>query len=175
MIAFFILIILGGVITRWLNSLNNNNKIGATILIYLLILMIFTLPFGVISQEYINKNYSDFAHKPTIEVNRVNIKLMKDKIGGIDAKFELSFKEMQSELYYYFYVKKNDSTFYLKKLNSKYVKIVETNSVNPCVIKYKKEIDWENTPQRYWLLKIENVLSRYNWIIYVPKNTIIVK
>lgn len=172
MIIEIIVFIIAVLICFWLYV--GGKGIGLSILMSASIFVFISIINMMVDEGYISMNSSEFVYKPVIEVNRVNIKTIQDKTGEISGRFCLGSGVINSNSYYYFYVSENDSTSYLKKLNSDYVKIIETDSQNPCVVKYRKEIDWENTPQANWVCHSKQQSVRYNWVIYVPKNTIII-
>lgn len=136
-----------------------------------LVAWLFTILFvSIISNLYIKNHKSELTYY-TSEVERTNIKTLSDNTNNVTGVFALGFGSINSKARFYFYVCESDSVFYLKNIKADDVKIIENDTVNPCIIKYEEHIDWSKSEISSWLFKLTDKTEYYS--IYVPKNTII--
>lgn len=127
---------------------------------------------ALMSANYIQNHKSEFSWK-TEKIGETNIRTLSDNTNNISGTFGLGFGAVNSVSKFYFYAYASDSSFYLKSIKSDDVKIIESSTKNPCVVKYKKYVDWAKSKISNWKFKTD-VLYEY-YYIYVPKNTVIIK
>lgn len=130
------------------------------------------LIISMFTVEYIKDHKNEMVYY-TSELSRTNIRTLNDNTNNITGTFALGFGGVESEARFYFYGCSSDSTFYLKSIKSDGVKIIETNSTSPCVVKFETHIDWSRSEISSWLFKFEEKTEFY--YIYVPKNTVMVR
>ena len=127
---------------------------------------------AMFSDMYIRNHKSEMIYY-TSKVSRTNIRTLSDNTNNVTGTFELGFGSVNSESRFYFYGISSDSTFYLKSIKADGVKIIESNHVNPGVVRFEQHIDWSKSEISWWMFKLDDEREFYH--IYVPKNTVMIK
>lgn len=167
MYLFLIIVIICVGLAIW-SYIRDYNDIASGFFTFIFGFLILCMIAGIGSKLYLDSNQKDFKWDMTLD-KTIYIRTLNDKTGSISGNFLLGTGTISTTSYYFFYAIDDDSTFYLDKLNTEYVKIRETDIKNAHI----KKFNFTLTPgQTDWLM-VGNAL-REKCYIYVPKGTIII-